>query len=129
MSAAGRHIADDVEIDDGHLARIEGIIRSMTPDERRNPRLMNGSRKRRIAQGSGTSPQEVNALLKQFNETQKMMKSFAGGKGVPGLPNIPGLTPGRKAQKAALQTAVRAEPSRRGGTPRTGKKKNKKKKR
>ena len=76
----------DVEIDDRQLARVEAIIRSMTPAERRDPKIINGSRKRRIATGSGTRPQDVNVLLKQFSETQKMMKAFAGGKNpIPGL--------------------------------------------
>ena len=81
----------EAEIDDRHLARVEAIIRSMTPAERRNPKLINGSRKRRIASGSGTRPQDVNILLKQFAETQKMMKQLAGGKNpIPGL-NLPGM--------------------------------------
>ncbi len=80
----------DVQIDERQLARVEAIIRSMTRDERRNPKLINGSRKRRIAAGSGTRPQDVNAVLKQFSEAQKMMKALAGGKSpIPGLP-IPG---------------------------------------
>ena len=77
----------DVEIDDRQLARVEAIIRSMTTAERRDPKIINGSRKRRIARGSGTRPQDVNVLLKQFSESQKMMKAFAGGKNP-----IPGLT-------------------------------------
>ncbi len=80
----------DVQIDERQLARVEAIIRSMTREERRNPKLINGSRKRRIAAGSGTRPQDVNAVLKQFSEAQKMMKAFAGGKSpIPGL-SIPG---------------------------------------
>ena len=76
----------DVEIDDRRLGRVEAIIRSMTQTERRDPKLLNGSRKRRIASGSGTRPQDVNILLKQFAEMQKMMKDIAGGKSpIPGL--------------------------------------------
>jgi signal recognition particle subunit SRP54 len=67
------------------MGRVEAIIRSMTPTERRNPKIIDGSRKRRIAAGSGTSPQDVNGLLKQFAETQKMMKMVAQGRGIPGL--------------------------------------------
>ncbi len=86
----------DVEIDDRQLGRVEAIIRSMTPAERRDPKLINGSRKRRIAKGSGTRPQDVNVLLKQFSETQKMMKAFAGGKSpIPGL-NMPGMSRKKK---------------------------------
>lgn len=69
------------EVDDGELVRVEAIIKSMTAEERRKPQILNGSRRRRIAMGSGTTVQEVNRLLKQFNEMQKMMKSFSKGKG------------------------------------------------
>jgi len=64
----------DVEIDDNAFKGIEAIIYSMTPEERSNPALLDGSRRNRIAKGSGTSVQEVNRLLKQFEETRKMMK-------------------------------------------------------
>jgi len=72
----------EAEIDEKELAHIEAIIKSMTMDERRNPALINGSRKKRIAKGSGTKVQEVNRLLKQFEESRKLMKQFAdmGGK-------------------------------------------------
>ncbi len=81
----------DVDVSDKDMGRVEAIIRSMTPQERQNPRLINGSRRRRIAKGSGTNTQQVNALLKQFGETQKMMKMLADGKSIPGLPGIPGM--------------------------------------
>ena len=68
-------------VDDGELVRVEAIIKSMTPEERKKPQVLNGSRRRRIAMGSGTTVQEVNRLIKQFNEMQKMMKSFSKGKG------------------------------------------------
>jgi signal recognition particle subunit SRP54 len=64
----------DLDIDDNAFKGIEAIIKSMTPLERSNPVVMNGSRRKRIAEGSGTSVQEVNKLLKQFDETRKMMK-------------------------------------------------------
>lgn len=64
----------NLDIDDDAFKGIEAIIYSMTPDERSNPTVMNGSRRKRIAEGSGTSIQEVNRLLKQFEETKKMMK-------------------------------------------------------
>src|SRR5690606_35852904 len=67
------------EIDDRELAKIEGIIHSMTLEERRNPKIIDGSRKVRIAQGSGVDVTSVNALLKQFGEMQKMMKGLGGG--------------------------------------------------
>ncbi|MFO7549064.1 MAG: signal recognition particle protein [Acidimicrobiia bacterium] len=77
-----------VEIDDRDLRRVEAIISSMTLSERRNPKIIGGSRKRRIAAGSGTSPQDVNRLLKQFADAQKMMRGLVGGKGIPGLPEF-----------------------------------------
>jgi len=87
----------DAQIDERQLARVEAIIRSMTPDERHNPKLIKGSRRRRIASGSGTRPQDVNALLKQFAEAQKMMKALAGGQNpIPGLA-IPGM--GRRKKR------------------------------
>ena len=65
------------DLDDKELSRVEAIILSMTPEERRNPKVIDGSRRRRIARGSGTSPQDVNALLRQFGEVQKMMRQLA----------------------------------------------------
>ena len=71
----------NLEMDDDAFKGIEAIINSMTPDERGNPALMNGSRRKRIADGSGTSVAEVNRLLKQFDETRKMMKMMTSSKG------------------------------------------------
>ncbi|WP_298904945.1 signal recognition particle protein [uncultured Psychroserpens sp.] len=71
----------NVDIDDDAFKGIEAIIHSMTPAERSNPSLINASRKKRIGKGSGTSVQEVNQLLKQFNQMSKMMKMMQGGKG------------------------------------------------
>jgi signal recognition particle subunit SRP54 len=80
----------DAEIDEGELARIEAIICSMTPAERRDPGIINGSRRHRIALGSGTSTQAVNALLKQFKQVQQLMRTMTrGGKGRRRLP-VPG---------------------------------------
>ncbi len=86
----------EVEVDDRDLKRVEAIIQSMTPEERRTPKIIGGSRKRRIASGSGTSPQDVNRVLKQFAEAQKMMKTFAGGKG---MPSLDALTGGRRPRR------------------------------
>ena len=68
----------DAEIDDGQLARVEAIIRSMTPAERTDPDVIDGSRRTRIATGSGTQPNEVKALIDQFKQMQKMMKQLGG---------------------------------------------------
>ncbi len=77
------------EIDDSEIARIEAIIRSMTPEERREPQLINGSRRLRIANGSGMTTSEVNQLLKQFKEVQKMMKMLGNGpKGLRGAKQL-----------------------------------------
>ena len=70
----------DVDIDDNAFKSIEAIINSMTPKERTHPEILNGSRRQRIARGSGTNLQEVNRLLKQFDETRKMMKKVTGSK-------------------------------------------------
>lgn len=74
-------MANVKNVDDGELVRVEAIIKSMTAEERSKPQIINGSRRRRIAMGSGTTVQEVNRLLKQFTEMQKMMKSMTKGKG------------------------------------------------
>ena len=71
----------NIDIDDDAFKGVEAIIRSMTPEERANPIILNGSRRKRIALGSGTSVQDVNKLIKQFDETKKMMKMITGSKG------------------------------------------------
>lgn len=86
----------EVEVDDRDLKRVEAIIQSMTPEERRAPKIIGGSRKRRIAAGSGRSPQDVNRVLKQFADAQKMMKTLAGGKG---MPSLDALTGGRRLRR------------------------------
>ncbi|TDI49945.1 MAG: signal recognition particle protein [Acidobacteria bacterium] len=86
----------EVDIDDRDLKRVEAIIQSMTADERRNSKIIGGSRKRRIASGSGTSPQDVNRVLKQFAEAQKMMKTLAGGRG---MPSLEGLMSGQRTKR------------------------------
>jgi signal recognition particle subunit SRP54 len=69
----------NVKVDENEITRTVAIIDSMTPRERANHMLINGSRRRRIARGSGTTVQEVNQLLKQYAQARKMMKSFSGG--------------------------------------------------
>ena len=65
------------DLDESRIERIEAIIRSMTPDERQRPEIINGSRKRRISRGSGTTPQDINQLLNQFKQTQKLVKQVS----------------------------------------------------
>ena len=71
----------NAQIDDRQMDRIEAIVFSMTPEERRHPDLIDGSRRQRIAAGSGTQVADVNRLLKQFREMKKMLKQMAGAKG------------------------------------------------
>ncbi len=75
-------------MDEDRLKRVEAIVFSMTPRERRNPDMLNGSRKRRIAKGSGTEPKDVNQLLNQFKQTQKLMKQMASGRVPRGLSGL-----------------------------------------
>ncbi|MCQ9379636.1 signal recognition particle protein [Methyloversatilis sp. XJ19-49] len=82
--------------DDKAIRRIEGIINSMTPSERTKPELIKASRKRRIAAGSGTSVQEVNRLLNQFEQTQKMMKQFSKGGMQKMMRSMKGMLPGMR---------------------------------
>jgi signal recognition particle subunit SRP54 len=84
-------------IDDRDLDRIAAIIRSMTPAERQDPKIINGSRRARIAGGSGVTVTAVSNLVTRFFEAQKMMKRMAGGMGIPGMPG--GKGKGAKAQK------------------------------
>jgi signal recognition particle subunit SRP54 len=90
--------------DEKQMARVEAIICSMTPDERRNEKLINGSRRKRIAAGSGTSVEEVNRLLKQFLEMKKVLQMIGQG-GMPGMPKaLKGRLPdGRLAEQALRQ--------------------------
>ena len=84
---------EDVEIDDDTLKPIEAIINSMTPEERKNPKILNGSRRKRIAKGAGTTVRDVNDLMKQFDQMKKMMKTMTkmnkAGRAMEGLKNLP----------------------------------------
>jgi signal recognition particle subunit SRP54 len=86
MGNLQRDLSPDVT--DQQLKRVEAIINSMTSVERRNPKILNASRKRRVARGSGASVQEVNQLLAQFRQMQRMMKQLGEGQGRRGLPNL-----------------------------------------
>jgi len=80
----------DIDMDDNAFKSIEAIIHSMTPEERTHPEILNGSRRQRIAKGSGTDIQEVNRLIKQFDQTRKMMKMVTGSK----FGKMPSMMPG-----------------------------------
>src|SRR5947208_891582 len=86
LPGVGRQIKN-LKVDERQIDRVEAIILSMTPAERRNPRSIDGSRRRRIAAGSGTNVQQVNQLLGQFKQMQRMMKQVGKGK----MPQLPGL--------------------------------------
>jgi signal recognition particle subunit SRP54 len=92
----GKNGLQDLEVDDREFDRAEAMILSMTPEERRNPAIISGSRRLRIARGSGTTTQDVNGLLKEFEQARKMMKSMMGGgrkmPRIPGMPKIPGIS-------------------------------------
>ena len=92
--------------DEKQMGRIEAIISSMTPDERRNDKILNGSRRKRIALGSGTSVEEVNRLLKQFGEMKKMLQMFGGG--VPKLPKGMKVPPHLQGQLRQAQAQAQA---------------------
>ena len=80
MPGMGGAAMKDIKVDEKAMAHMEAIIRSMTMDERVNPEIINSSRKQRIAKGSGTSVEEVNKLLRQFEQMKKMMKQFSDPK-------------------------------------------------
>jgi signal recognition particle subunit SRP54 len=79
------------KMDPKRLRHIEAIILAMTPAERKDPGIINGSRRARIAKGAGRSISDVNRLLDQFREMQKMMKKMAQGGGRLGMPSMPGM--------------------------------------
>ncbi|WP_062384970.1 signal recognition particle protein [Demequina iriomotensis] len=84
-------IRDQIEnFDERELVRTEAIIQSMTPAERDNPKILNGSRRSRIAAGSGMQVSDVNSLVKRFEQAQQMMRAMSRGGGMPGMPGMPG---------------------------------------
>ncbi|MFC7458765.1 signal recognition particle protein [Brachybacterium sp. GCM10030267] len=109
--------------DESEIGRVEAIIRSMTPEERNNPKILNGSRRNRIARGSGTTVQQINQLLERFKQAQQMMKTMGrgmagggggmpGGGGIPGMPGGPGMGMGKKSRgKQAPQKQVKKSKS------------------
>jgi signal recognition particle subunit SRP54 len=94
----GRGAMSDLadQVDEGELSRAEAIILSMTPEERRNPAIIHGSRRLRIADGSGTETSDVNGLLKDFEGARKMMRTMMGGKRVPSMMKMPAAAPKSK---------------------------------
>ena len=106
------------QVKDSDLDRIAAIIRSMTPQERRTPKILNGSRRLRIAKGSGVTVTEVNNLVDKFYDAQKMMKSMGGMAGMAGMAGLPGMPgAGRKAKRQAAGKKGKKGPGRAGGGP------------
>jgi signal recognition particle subunit SRP54 len=116
LPGAGKYREQIEQVNDKDLDRAEAIVRSMTPEERRNPKVINGSRRARIAKGSGVAIGEVSQLVTNFFEGQKQMKAMFSG-GIPGMPPMPGLGGARRAagQKARKKTKKKAP---RSGDPR-----------
>ncbi len=115
LPGAGK-MKDQIEnIDESELTRTEAIIRSMTPAERRQPRLLNASRRKRIANGSGVTVTEVNQLMSRFEQAQKMMKTVAKG----GVPQIPGMgpIPGGAGGAKSKRKQGKKKPQSRSGNP------------
>ncbi|OKL50134.1 signal recognition particle protein [Boudabousia marimammalium] len=99
LPGAGQ-IRDQLEnFDEREIDRVQAIVQSMTPAERADVKLLNGSRRARIARGSGTSVQDVNSLVKRFEAAQKMMKQMGNGGGVPGMPGMPGGRQSKRVQQ------------------------------
>jgi signal recognition particle subunit SRP54 len=101
--------------DDREVDRIEALILSMTPAERANPKLIDGSRRARIARGAGRSVSDVNDLVERFYAARKMIQSAAGGGGMPGMPGLPGIGGGKRAK--ARQAPQRGRKKRGSGNP------------
>ncbi|MFW5730149.1 MAG: signal recognition particle protein [Desulfonatronovibrionaceae bacterium] len=115
----------EVKVPEKEMVRLEAIINSMTPAERKNPKIFNASRKKRIAAGSGTSVQDVNQLLTNFEQMQKMMQKMTGkgkGQGMPGMPGMPGIGD-QMGGPGSSRSATKSRPK-----PRRKKVKHKKKK-
>jgi len=102
-------------LDEREIDRVQAIIQSMTPAERADVKLLNGSRRARIARGSGVQVSEVNSLVERFLEAQKMMRQMRSGMGMPGMPGMPGMGGSKKAKgRASANQQVRGKKSRSG---------------
>ena len=114
LPGAGKYREQIEQVSDKDLDRAEAIVRSMTPEERRNPKFINGSRRARIAKGSGVAIGEVSQLVTNFFEGQKQMKAMFSGN-MPGMPAMPGMaTAARRASKSARKKGNRKKVSRSG---------------
>jgi signal recognition particle subunit SRP54 len=103
--------------DEREIDRIQAIIQSMTPAERANPKMIDGSRRSRIAKGSGRTVADINQLVDRFFEARKMMQQMARGGGMPGMPGAPGTGLGKKAKGRQAPQAKKGKGARRSGNP------------
>jgi signal recognition particle subunit SRP54 len=111
MPGAARNKEMLSKVNDKDIDRAEAIVRSMTPEERRNPKIINGSRRMRIAKGSGVAVGEVSQLVTNFFEGQKQMKMLLGG-------GLPGMPPGMGGRRPQAKAARPAKGKRKSGDPR-----------
>jgi signal recognition particle subunit SRP54 len=102
------------QVDDRELDRTAAIIQSMTPAERRDPKILNGSRRARIAAGSGSAVSDVNGLVDRFSQAQKMMRQMGRGGGMPGMPGLPGMPGGGSKKSKGKSRPVKAKQGRSG---------------
>jgi signal recognition particle subunit SRP54 len=103
--------------DEREVDRIQAIIQSMTPAERANPKIIDGSRRLRIAKGSGRQPADVNQLVDRFMEARKMMQSLANGGGMPGMPGMPGAGFGKRSGARKAPQQKKGKGARKSGNP------------
>ena len=103
--------------DEREIDRIQAVIQSMTPAERANPKLIDGSRRSRIAKGSGRTVSDVNQLVDRFFQARRMMESMAKGGGMPGLPGMPGMGIGKRSRAKQPARAKQAKGKRVSGNP------------
>lgn len=103
--------------DEREVDRIQAIIQSMTPAERANPKIIDGSRRLRIAKGSGRQPADVNQLVDRFMDARKMMQSLANGGGMPGMPGMPGAGFGKRAAARQAPQPKKGKGARKSGNP------------
>ena len=118
MPGMGQFRNELENFDEREIDRVEAIIRSMTPRERTDPKILNGSRRLRIANGSGTTVQEVNALMDRFEKAKTLMQHMSRGGGAPGMGSLPGMGKRAKArQPAASKKAKSSNKKGRSGNP------------
>jgi signal recognition particle subunit SRP54 len=104
------------QVDDRELDRVAAIIQSMTPAERQDPKILNASRRTRIAKGSGSTVSDVNGLIERFTQAQKMMRQMGKG-GMPGMPGMPGFGGSKKAKGKMAKSQKPAKGKSRSGNP------------